>query len=73
MADLRRGWPFPYIPEGKANWIAFVQQATVEQMEQACLAFAYQALLDGRPADAADLLAAVLNDRACRGVGGILQ
>jgi hypothetical protein len=73
MPEPRRGWPLDYIPAGKENWIAFVAQATPDQIEQVCLCIARDALLARDSSLALDALNAVLADRARRGVGGVPQ
>lgn len=73
MLDPRRGWPLSYIPAGKKNWIAFVRQATADQLDQVCLSIAYDALRAGQYGVALEALEAVLADRARRGVGGVPQ
>ncbi len=69
MSEPQRGWPLPYIPAGKANWEAFVTQATSDQLDQACLSLAYDLLVAGRITEAREALEAVLADRARCGVG----
>lgn len=45
----RPGWPLPYIPAGKENWIRFLQEATDEQVDLALAACArLLAARDGR-------------------------
>jgi hypothetical protein len=73
MPDLRRGWPLDYIPAGRENWIAFVRQATDDQLDQVCLSVARDALRAGQYALALEAVETVLASRARRGVGGVLQ
>ena len=73
MPEVRRGWPLDYIPAGKENWVAFVEQATSDQLEQAMLTLAYDLLCAGRFALAEEALREVLRDRARCGVGGVPQ
>jgi hypothetical protein len=70
VPEQRRGWPLNYIPAGEANWRAFVARATTDQIEEAALRIAYDALLAGNVELAAEALRAVLQDRDRRGVGG---
>lgn len=69
----RRGWPLNYIPAGKENWVAFVQQATPAQIERACLSFSADMIREGRFDLALDGIEAVLSDWDRRGYGGVVQ
>jgi site-specific recombinase XerD len=67
MAEPRRGWPLDHIPAGQEHWVAFVRQATPEEIERMCLTLAADVIREGRDDPLADAIAAFLLGREAAG------